>query len=137
MQLHTLIFFSSDSAKEEDAFVLDVDTADKSEPVLRVIVPRYGIEGQVKIPVLADDPNLTRLPEQHKISYQAKANEFSIQVFDKIRVSIWVKQSQDYQRELMIELVSPDFDLGKKRKGDSATNITGEKTRRSKKSKCD
>ena len=47
VQLHTLIFFSGDGAKEEDAYVLDVDTAEASEPSFTVMVPRYGIEGRV------------------------------------------------------------------------------------------
>jgi exosome complex exonuclease DIS3/RRP44 len=109
VQLHTLIFFSGDTAKEEDAFVLDVETAEKSDPVFRVIVPRYGIEGRVTIPVNADDPKLQRLPDQHKITYQNGKISASIQVFDKVRVSIWVKTTQDYQRELMIDLVDPQF----------------------------
>jgi len=116
VQLHTLIFFSGDGAKEEDGFVLDVDTADKSEPTFRVMIPRYGIEGQVRIPVDSDDPKLERSPDQYMISYQNADEKVSIQVFDKVRVSLWVKNSQDYQRELIIELVSPQFGpLHKKR----------------------
>ena len=121
VQLHTLIFFSGDGAKEEDAFVLDVDTAEKSEPAFRVIVPRYGIEGRVTIPIDVDDPKLQRFPDQHKITYQHQPNDkaMSIQVFDKVRVNIWVKNSQDYQRELIIDLVEPQFTStsGKSKRG--------------------
>jgi len=118
VQLHTLIFFSGDGAKEEDAFVLDVDTADKSEPAFRVIVPRYGIEGRVTIPIDADNPKLQRFPDLHKITYQ-NDKCMSIQVFDKVRVNIWVKNSQDYQRELIIDLVEPQFsaNTGKSKRG--------------------
>ena len=120
--MHTLIFFSGDTAKEEDAFVLDVDTADKSEPTFRVIVPRYGIEGQVRIPVDAEDSKLERSPASHMISYQNTDRKVSIQVFDKVQVSIWVKNSQDYKRELIIELVSPQFETGhRKRRNDSGS----------------
>ncbi len=105
VQLHTLIFFSSDGGREEDAYVLDVENAEKSEPSLIVMVPRYGIEGRVKLSISADDPKLVRLPKDHKIQFE----NVSIQVFDRIRVKIWVHEVQEYQRELVIELVSPSF----------------------------
>lgn len=116
VQLHTLIFFSGDTAREEEAFVLDVETAEKSEPAFRVIVPRYGIEGRVAVPVDADDPRLQRFPDDHKICYQNGKDIASIQVFDKVRVNIWVKSGQDYQRELMIDLVEPQFDSGRSKR---------------------
>jgi exosome complex exonuclease DIS3/RRP44 len=107
VQLHTLIFFASDAAgKEEDAYVLDVETTDKSEPSVSVMVPRYGIEGRVKLGIAVDDPKLFRLPDEHKIVYD---NNTSVQVFDRIRVKIWVREVQDNQRELVIDLVSPTF----------------------------
>eukprot|EP00539_Tryblionella_compressa_P006985 CAMPEP_0178771268 /NCGR_PEP_ID=MMETSP0744-20121128/21847_1 /TAXON_ID=913974 /ORGANISM="Nitzschia punctata, Strain CCMP561" /LENGTH=126 /DNA_ID=CAMNT_0020427725 /DNA_START=422 /DNA_END=802 /DNA_ORIENTATION=- len=100
VQLHTLIFFASDAAK--------------------LMVPRYGIEGRVKLPIESDDPKLVRVPNEHKVLY----DKASVQVFDRIRVKIWVREVQDYQRELVVELVSPSFLLekSKKRKSDSATN---------------
>lgn len=122
VQLHTLIYFSGDTAKEEDAFVLDVDTAEKSEVAFRVIVPRYGIEGRVTVPVGVDDPKLQRFPDQHKISYANGEHTASIQVFDKVRVSIWVKTSEDHQRELMIDLVAPQFDAGRTKREVVATS---------------
>jgi exosome complex exonuclease DIS3/RRP44 len=106
VQLHTLIFFASENGKEEDAYVLDVETAEKSEPSMKVMVPRYGIEGRIKLGVSADDAKLVRLPEEHKITYN---KNLSIQVFDRIRVKIWVREVQDYQRELVIDLVSPSI----------------------------
>eukprot|EP00536_Pseudo-nitzschia_multiseries_P015552 jgi/Psemu1/218408/e_gw1.908.31.1 len=113
VQLHTLIFFANGS-KEEDAYVLDVETAEKSDPSIRVMVPQYGIEGQVKLPVTSDDPKLIRLPKENKIVF----NDVSIQVFDKVRVNIWVREIQAYQRELVIELLNPSFtkESQKKRK---------------------
>jgi exosome complex exonuclease DIS3/RRP44 len=107
VQLHTLIFFAGDDAREEDAYVLDIETAEKVEPSISVMVPRYGIEGRVKIPVSHDDPALVRLPNEHKITY---GDNISIQVFDRIRVKLWVREMQDYQRELVIELASPSFE---------------------------
>jgi exosome complex exonuclease DIS3/RRP44 len=118
VQLHTLIYFASDSSKDEDAYVLDVETADKSDPIVSVIVPRYGIEGRIKLPIESDDPNLVRVPKEHKILYKKKSSsssgaddddDVSIQVFDKVRVKIYVRQLQEYQRELVMELVSPSL----------------------------
>lgn len=136
VQLHTLIFFSSESGgKEEDAYILDVETAEKSEPSLRVMVPRYGIEGRVKVGIAADDPKLGRLPDEHKIVYE---NE-SMQVFDRIRVKIWVREVQDYQRELVIDLVSPSFSAAsnekepeKRGREDKANNKSARKKSRRK-----
>lgn len=107
VQLHTLIVFSGENGnKEEDAYVLDVDTNASSEPSFTVIVPRYGIEGRVRIPNLtANDKNIVRDAEKHLISY--KGNK--IQVFDKVRVKIYVNVVQETQKEVMIDLVSPVF----------------------------
>ena len=107
VQLHTLIFFDSTTSREEDAYVLDVETAEKSEPSFTVIVPRYGIEGRVTLGIAQDDPKLIRLPNDHKITYD---NKSSIQVFDKVRVSISVQTDVDHQRELVIKLVDPPMD---------------------------
>ena len=105
VQLHTLILFA-DNAQEEDAYVLDVETAEKSEPSIRVMVPQYGIEGQVKLPISSNDTRLTRLSKENKIVYDEK---ISIQVFDKVRVKVWVKEAQAHQRELVIDLLQPSF----------------------------
>ena len=105
VQLHTVILFANNS-KEEDAYVLDVDTTEKTDPSIRVMVPQYGIEGQVKLPISCDDPKLKRFPEENKITFD---NKLSIQVFDKIRVKIWVRDVEAYQRELVIELLKPSF----------------------------
>lgn len=104
VQMHTLIFFASTKATEEDAYILDVETAEQSDPSFTVIVPRYGIEGRVMLPIEVDDPKLVRMPNEHKIVYD---NKISIQVFDKIRVSIHVKTDFDHQRELVIKLIDP------------------------------
>merc|ERR1712087_618484 len=68
VQLHTLILFT-DNPQEEDGYVLNVETAEKSDPSIRVMVPQYGIEGQVKIPISSDDPKLRRIPDENKIVY--------------------------------------------------------------------
>lgn len=120
VQLHTLIFFANDSSKDEDAYVLDVETADKSDPILSVIVPRYGIEGRIKLPIDSEDPDLVRVPKEHKIIVRKASGggkDSTIQVFDKVRVKIFVRQLQEYQRELVMELVTPSIasDPSKKR----------------------
>jgi exosome complex exonuclease DIS3/RRP44 len=106
VQLHTLLFFAGGDAKHEMGYVLDVETASSSEPSCAVFVPRYGIEGRVKLPIRADDPQLARYPEEHKLVYK---DSVSIQVFDKVTVAIWVKESEDHHRELVIDLVDPIF----------------------------
>lgn len=112
VQLHTLIFFSGDGgAKEEDAYVLDVETAEASEPSFTVIVPRYGIEGRVSLPhIPSKDPKLIREPDQHRLTYSfAPDNKLSVQVFDKVRVRIWVREVHEHQKELVLHLLAPQF----------------------------
>jgi len=110
VQLHTLIFFSGDGAKEEDAYVLDVETANASEPSFTVMVPRYGIEGRVTIAqVSATDPNLFRDSANHQIFYKVGTSSSKIQIFDKVRIKIWVRELEDHQRELVLDLVEPQF----------------------------
>jgi len=129
VHLHTLIFFSN-GCKEEDAYVLDVETAENSDPSIRAMVPQYGIEGQVKLPVSGDDPKLIRFPRENKIIFD---NDVSIQVFDKVRVKIWVRVIQAYQRELVIELVNPSFSsVSKKRKAKLTSSSSKKPSRRQK-----
>jgi exosome complex exonuclease DIS3/RRP44 len=111
VQLHTLIFFAGDGAKDEYAYVLDVETSESSDPSLLVMVPRYGIEGRVKVKVDACDQNLVRYPEDHRITYEKDGvgDTLSVQVFDRVKVRIWVKEIQDYQRELVMDLLEPRF----------------------------
>eukprot|EP00522_Entomoneis_paludosa_P014331 CAMPEP_0172461050 /NCGR_PEP_ID=MMETSP1065-20121228/39244_1 /TAXON_ID=265537 /ORGANISM="Amphiprora paludosa, Strain CCMP125" /LENGTH=1142 /DNA_ID=CAMNT_0013216249 /DNA_START=23 /DNA_END=3451 /DNA_ORIENTATION=- len=111
VQLHTLIFFAGDGAKEEDAYVLDVETAEASVPSLSVMVPRYGIEGRVRLTLDPTDPKLTRLPDAHKLVYEPSSGpKVSLQVFDKVRVRIWVRETQDHRRELIVDLIEPRFE---------------------------
>jgi len=114
VQLHTLIFFAGDGGegggpKEEDAYVLDVETLPDTDPSIRIIVPRYGIEGQVRLPISADDPRLVRVAGDHRLTVQSGDSERSIRVFDKVKVKIWVKVSPDHQRELVLDLLEPTF----------------------------
>ena len=125
VQLHTLIFFSgANSGKEEDAYVLDVDTSETAEPSFTVIVPRYGIEGRVKLPnTAADDPNLLRHVEQHRVQYKDhKTGEVtaSVQVFEKVRVKIWVRTIQENQKELVLDLIEPIFGVAKSKVNENA-----------------
>ena len=111
VQLHTLIYFAGDGAKEECAYVLDVDTTETNVPAFNVIVPRYGIEGRVRLPISASDPKLKRLPKEHKLIYESSSTS-TIQVFDKVKVRIWVRTSHDHQRELILDLIEPSFGNG-------------------------
>eukprot|EP00804_Cyclotella_cryptica_P007007 CCRYP_007129-RA/>CCRYP_007129-RA protein AED:0.06 eAED:0.06 QI:292/1/1/1/1/1/3/31/1093 len=117
VQLHTLIFFSGEDdggegggIKEEDAYVLDVETAENTEPSFTVMVPRYGIEGRVRLSHLAtEDPCLVRDPVNFRLSYKDEKSGkvlASVAVFDKVRVKIWVKSSRDH-RELVVDLIEP------------------------------
>jgi exosome complex exonuclease DIS3/RRP44 len=116
VQLHTLIFFSGDDqgegggVKEEDAYVLDVETSDNTEPSFSVMVPRYGIEGRVRLSHIAtDDPCLVRDQESFSLHYKDTKSgnvQASVAVFDKVRVRIWVKKSRDH-RELILDLLEP------------------------------
>ena len=116
VQLHTLIFFAGDEEgegggiKEEDAYVLDVETAAMSEPSFSVMVPRYGIEGRVRLSKIAgNDECLVRDPEKHRLGYKdAKTGKLlaSVAVFDKVRVRIWVRSSRD-RKELVVDLIEP------------------------------
>lgn len=104
VQLHTLIFFSGDGAKEEDAYVLDVETSETSQPSFSVMVPQYGIEGRVILSSISPtDPDLQRDADKHCLTYKGT----TIQVFDKVRIKIFVRQLEDHQRELVIELLEP------------------------------
>ncbi|EJK53608.1 hypothetical protein THAOC_26924, partial [Thalassiosira oceanica] len=116
VQLHTLIFFAGDEgggggAKEEDAYVLDVDADEDSEPAFTVMVPRYGIEGKVRLGHIdGKDERLVRDPEKFKLSYKdGETGEVvaSVKVFDKVRVRIWVRSSRD-RRELVVDLLQPE-----------------------------
>ena len=130
VQLHTLIFFAGDGdgggAREEEAYVLDVETSPELEPSVRIIVPRYGIEGQVKLPINADDPRLTRKPDEHRIVVEDGGSTKSIRVFDKVKVRIWVKVSPDHQRELVLDLLEPSFGKASPSKRSKAATVAKE-----------
>lgn len=116
VQLHTLIFFAGGEdggegggAKEEDAYVLDVETSDNAEPSFRVMVPRYGIEGKVRLSIIDEDLRLVRDPERHRLGYEDVSTGkmvASVAVFDKVRVRIWVRSSRD-RKELVVDLLEP------------------------------
>lgn len=112
VQLHTLIFFSGDGAKEETAYVLDVNTDEDSPPSFTVMVPRYGIEGRVLLDIPMQDPDLQRFPEEHRIVYHKGngSSVMSIQVFDKVKVRIWVREVSDDQRELVLDLIHTEVE---------------------------
>jgi exosome complex exonuclease DIS3/RRP44 len=116
VQLHTLIFFAGGEdggdgggAKEEDAYILDLETSSNAEPSFTVMVPRYGIEGRVRLTKLGKHECLVRDPERHRLGIKDdKTGEMlaSVTVFDKVRVKIWVRSSRD-RRELVLDLLEP------------------------------
>ncbi|KAL3765917.1 hypothetical protein ACHAW5_003885 [Stephanodiscus triporus] len=116
VQLHTLIFFAGGEdggegggAKEEDAYILDIETSSNAEPSFTVMVPRYGIEGRVRLTKIGKLDCLVRDPERHRLGIKdAKTGKMlaSVTVFDKVRVKIWVRSSRD-QRELVLDLLEP------------------------------
>jgi exosome complex exonuclease DIS3/RRP44 len=116
VQLHTLIFFAGGDeggegggTKEEDAYILDLETSSNAEPSFTVMVPRYGIEGRVRLTKIVNDECLFRDPERHRLGYKdAKTGEIiaSVTVFDRVRVKIWVRSSRD-RRELVLDLLEP------------------------------
>ena len=133
VNLHTLIFFAGDGAKEEDAYVMNVETAEMAEPSCRVIVPRYGIEGRVRLPIAEDDPALVREPDEHLVRYTKDEIETVIQVFDRVRVRIWVREEEDHQRELVLDLLEPVLGTQKtkrERKDDTPSSGKKKKKRR-------
>ena len=116
VQLHTLIFFAGGEdggdgggAKEEDAYILDLETSSNAEPSFTVMVPRYGIEGRVRLTKMGKHECLVRDPERHRLGIKdAKTGKMlaSVTVFDKVRVKIWVRSSRD-RRELVLDLLEP------------------------------
>lgn len=137
VQLHTLLFFAGEAGgKVEEAYVLDVDTSERGDgdggepPSFTVIVPRYGIEGRVKLGRGSDDDaggEWKRDAERHRIEYRWKdpasgeGRSASVTVFEKVRVRIWVRTVQENQRELVLDLVSPVFGSeGRVREGEES-----------------
>jgi exosome complex exonuclease DIS3/RRP44 len=135
VQLHTLIFFAGDGAREEDAYVLDVSTEESSEPACRVIVPRFGIESKVKLGVDPEDSNLCRDPANHKLTYGKDDAAVSVHVFQKVKVRIWVREFEDHQRELVVDLIQPCFDRKDEAASNSSKRPSSEATKKTKKPK--
>lgn len=143
VQLHTLIFFAEEAA-EEDGYVLDVNMDESRSPSFTVIVPRFGIEGSIKLGnIKASDPGLRRFPTEHRFSYHGAEyiNGLNVKVFDKVRVKIWVRESSDDQRELVLDLLdscsdnasSPGMSAsGQKRKEDTPKSSSPQKKKRKK-----
>jgi len=118
VQLHTLILFSVEkdgegaAGKEEDAYVLDVDATKKSAdgPTFMVIVPRYGIEGLVKVQPGVSSNDLDLSEEQSMLRRDNSGKILaSVKVFDKVRVRVGVSFGQGGRKEMAIDLVSPNL----------------------------
>jgi exosome complex exonuclease DIS3/RRP44 len=92
VSLHTLVYFKN-RASTEDAYVLSV----ASEEII-VLVPKFGIEGSVSLEQVSQQlkVDIKHYPEIHKIEFVSpKSSEgvHTIQVFDKVRVSINVEEN--------------------------------------------
>ena len=112
IQLHTLLYFSGQEnehdAKVEDAYVLDVNVSGDC-PILTVIVPRYGIEGRVSLSNTKESKWIIE-EENHRIGCNNENDDIVyLQVFDKVRVKIWVNMIQQNQKELILDLIHPLF----------------------------
>ena len=82
------------------------------------MVPRYGIEGKVRLSNIDKDLRLVRDPERHRLGYKdASTGKMlaSVAVFDKVRVRIWVKSSRD-RKELVVDLLEPKILTGASKK---------------------
>ncbi|CAM9455731.1 unnamed protein product [Pylaiella littoralis] len=107
--LHTEMYFANNPT-EEDAFVLSVD---KSK--LTVIVPRFGIEGTIKLDAGGGEFKFDQ--QALKLSYEPPASprevpsQASIQIMDKVRVYVDVVNSAHHQGARMT-LVSPAMGVG-------------------------
>lgn len=131
VQLHTLIFFAGVGEREEDAYVLDVETAEGKVPAFTVMVPRYGIEVNVKLPIDSDDSSIERYPAEHKVTVKDSEFTRSIRVFDKVKVKIRVVEIENHHRELIVDLVQSDqSSMSSKRLRDPGANPADKKKRR-------
>ncbi|CAM9533622.1 unnamed protein product [Discosporangium mesarthrocarpum] len=91
--LHTELYFEQNPT-EEDAYVLSVDNA-----TLSVIVPRFGIDGKIKL-----DPGEGELlfdAQEKRLTYVPKTEEEgsqeTVQVLDKVRIRVDVVNTSDHR----------------------------------------
>jgi exosome complex exonuclease DIS3/RRP44 len=122
VNLHTLLYFRN-RPSTETAYVLSV-----SEEQIGIIVQRFGIEGSIALAPIADDLKMSiRLDAlSHTVILESAPGKgafqkgiFSFQVFQKVQVSIRVKEHGSGNRALEIALVVDGKDFGsasKKRK---------------------
>jgi exosome complex exonuclease DIS3/RRP44 len=116
VQLHTLIYFAGEGgATEVDAYILHIDAASNAVPKLNVMVPRFGIEGNVSIPIDQDDPSVVWRSELHQLTYKARTTESTVtlKVFDKVTVKISVRQTPGDGKELVMDLATSTITMRK------------------------
>jgi len=89
--LFTLLFFKGKSVKEE-AYVVNVSSNGFS-----VLVPRYGIEGVVRVKEMVFEEG------------RLKCGDVVISMLDKVQVEIFVDETKPWRPQLKIRCVEPDI----------------------------
>lgn len=99
--LHTVVFFRGRTT-ETTAMVSRV-----RERGIVVVVPEYGIEG--KIAFAKSDAEAKKSfdynPDQMLIRHKASGKQ--VQIFDEVKVKLWVYRSAAYRESLIVSLVDP------------------------------
>lgn len=117
VNLHTLLFFKNRPSVEA-AYVLSV-----TDSHVGVLVERFGIEGSIEMKPIADALNMvTRLDASTHTVYledpaapgktKSKSAPLTFQVFQRVNVSIRVKERGTGNRSLIISLVIASRDFG-------------------------
>lgn len=109
VNLNTLLYFK-DHPSVETAYVLSV-----AQNSIGVLVQRFGLESAIAIDSVANALEMvTRLDaNEHKVFLEAQGKEaISFQVFQKVQVSIRVKETGTGNRSLQMALVLNSRDFG-------------------------
>ena len=121
--LHTVIYFDERPTVTEASILKVRDTS------IVVLVPKYGIEGVIDIVQghgrtkalnngsLNEDSNEYSFDQQKMALVHGKDPSKTLRIFDEITIKISVVDNGFCQKELKLELVRPDKNLGKKKAG--------------------
>jgi len=109
-ELFTLIFFSEKGAVDQDATIVAVRSNG-----IRIIVPRYGLEGSIKLGEVADadaeadsiddasSKNTLRYDE-NSMTITDSSKGYRFRIFEQVRVHIETKENKNRRRWLSITL---------------------------------
>ncbi|XP_013415893.1 exosome complex exonuclease RRP44 [Lingula anatina] len=95
--LHTLLFFKN-KVLIEDGYVMFV-----RKNALTVLIPKYGLEGIVK---LAEYQNIMKFDDENTVQ---TIGDVIIRVFDAVKVEVSVDQSNIQHQHIKFKLVSPQL----------------------------